>query len=381
MATRHPASIQRSCSWVSEGASYPPATAAMRLLNPLLQEWKDERKGDCVLEHAAKADILSRVYDKDTKVQIRVRVHRAFSTRFSLSQGGATDPSYRLSCGTVQRTQQSIPWASRSQRSPASCTLSTCRCVTRRVRCPSTSNASQDTYNAPITKFIAIVMDCLRENPDIHFEVLVHKAESLPEDYRIGKPPRPRSHRVHDSRARHREFPCHPESLKRRARGPRHRPARAAPRLPPYVHIRPLAVGSVLAHRPTQFRSRLSRGMPQLILRSALLLLVNSTRCSVLTHPVELADPKSLHIRHRDANIPRHRLLARRPSRLRARLGLCTHPPPTHASLQPARQASTSFTRRMEHKRRPAQLEHNEHRHRILAGQHVRAALLFEHER
>lgn len=45
---------------------------------------------------------------------------------------------------------------------------------------------AQDTYNVPITKFTALVTDCLRENPDIHFEVLVHKAESLPEDYRIG---------------------------------------------------------------------------------------------------------------------------------------------------------------------------------------------------
>ncbi|KZV90562.1 hypothetical protein EXIGLDRAFT_837724 [Exidia glandulosa HHB12029] len=43
----------------------------------------------------------------------------------------------------------------------------------------------QDTYNVPITKFVALVLDCLRENPDIHFEVLVHKAESIPEEYRI----------------------------------------------------------------------------------------------------------------------------------------------------------------------------------------------------
>lgn len=43
----------------------------------------------------------------------------------------------------------------------------------------------QDTYNVPITKFIALVMDAMRDNPDIHFEVLVHKAESLPEDYRV----------------------------------------------------------------------------------------------------------------------------------------------------------------------------------------------------
>ena len=44
----------------------------------------------------------------------------------------------------------------------------------------------QDLYNQPITKLVEFLVLAYQENPNMNFEVFVHKAEQLQEDDKIG---------------------------------------------------------------------------------------------------------------------------------------------------------------------------------------------------
>ncbi|PSS36779.1 hypothetical protein PHLCEN_2v1410 [Hermanssonia centrifuga] len=45
----------------------------------------------------------------------------------------------------------------------------------------------QDLYQQPILKLVDFVVTAYQENPNIHLEVFVHKADALAEEYKIGE--------------------------------------------------------------------------------------------------------------------------------------------------------------------------------------------------
>ena len=46
----------------------------------------------------------------------------------------------------------------------------------------------QDSYHNPIARLIDFLITAFQDNPQVNFEIFVHKAEALQEEYRTGEP-------------------------------------------------------------------------------------------------------------------------------------------------------------------------------------------------